>query len=314
MENFKGVEPVAVRDFKTSAHLLAEFMCSEQSPTFRSLHSLLFRGEPSAKFSLIPSALRPEKQNEFCRLVEAAGLIVGNGGRPMNEHLHITCELQLIKYFYKTANQKGMPLPPLPYKWHDRLQNHWLMADDDQFKEWIPVELAETVALMQHYGFPTRMLDWSTNILTALYFAAHGAAQRLKDKEADNSDYMVIWILEKPADMGIIFSPEDTFPIRFVTPSYAGNPNLNAQKGVLTYVPVSPYSQSTDYVLPLDQYLERFYAAPNHACFEPVLTKARIPINNYKHTLKILASFGIDDTALFPGYSSIMRQLDEKVI
>ena len=116
MEDFKRVEPVAVRDFKTSAHLLTEFMCSEQSSTFRSLHSLLFRGEPSAKFSLIPSALRPEKQNEFCRLVEAAGLIVGNGGRPMNEHLHITCELQLIKYFYKTANQKGMPLPPLPYK------------------------------------------------------------------------------------------------------------------------------------------------------------------------------------------------------
>lgn len=314
MEDFKRVEPVTVRDFKTSAHLLTEFMCSEESPTFRSLHSLLFRGESSAKFSLIPSALRPEKQNEFRRLAEAAGLIVENGGRPLNEDEHIDCELQLIKFFYKTANQKGLPLPPLPYKWHERLQNHWLMTNDDQLKEWIPVELAETVALMQHYGFPTRMLDWSTNILTALYFAAHGAAQRLKDKEADNTDYMVIWILEKPIDTGIKLSPKDTFPIRFVTPSYAGNPNLSAQKGVLTYVPAPLYSQSMDYVLPLDQYLKQFYAAPNHACFEPVLTKARIPINNYKHTLKILSSFGIDDTALFPGYSSIMRQLDEKVV
>lgn len=142
MEDFKRAEPVVVRDFKTSAHLLAEFMCSEQSPTFRSLHSLLFRGESSAKFSLIPSALRPEKQNEFRRLAEAAGLIVENGGRPLNEDEHIDCELQLIKFFYKTANQKGLPLPPLPYKWHERLQNHWLMTNDDQLKEWIPVELA----------------------------------------------------------------------------------------------------------------------------------------------------------------------------
>ena len=76
VEDFKRVEPVTVRDFETSAHLLTAFMRSEQSPTFRNLHSLLFRGESSAMFSLIPSALRPEKQNEFRRLAEAAGLIV----------------------------------------------------------------------------------------------------------------------------------------------------------------------------------------------------------------------------------------------
>lgn len=313
MENKQYAEPVVVRDFKTSAHFLAEFMCSEQSETFRYPQNLIFRGEPSAKFSLIPSVLREDRQAEFCRFVTAAGFIVRDNGSAINEGLHVECEFQLLKYFYKTANQKGLSLPPLPYIWHERLLNHWNFADDDQAREWIPKELADMVALMQHYGLPTRMLDWSTNILTALYFAAHGAAQRLsKAKEADYNDYMVIWILRTPVDWGMQFRPEDTFPIRFVTPSYASNPNLNAQKGVLTYVPAPVYSQSTDYVLPLDQYLKKYYTAPNHACFEPILTKARIPINNYKHTLKILSSLGIDSAALFPGYSSIKEQLQEK--
>lgn len=310
MENIKHAEPVVEREFKTSAHLLAEFMCSEQSPTFRFPHTLLFRGEPSDKFSLIPSALRPEKQEEFYQLTEAAGLLLSNQKKPIAEGLHTLCELQMVKYFYQAANEQGLLLPSLPYKWHERLLNHWSFEGNDN--EWIPKELAEIVALMQHYGFPTRMLDWSSNILTALYFAAYGAAQRLKNKATNNDDHMVVWILEKPIDSGIAFSPQDTFPIRFVTPSYANNPNLNAQKGVLTYVPSYAYSQSMDYALPLDQYLKKFYAAPNHACYEPVLTKAKIPIGNHRHTLKILSSLGVNGASLFPGYGSIRQQLYEK--
>lgn len=309
MENIKHAEPVVEREFETSAHLLSEFMRSEQSSTFCYPHSLLFRGEPSDKFSLIPSALRPERQEEFNQMAYEAGCLI-NVKSSFNEGDHVQCELRLAKYFYNASNEQGLSLPPLPYKWHERMLNDWFFEGTD--KEWIPKELAEMVALMQHYGLPTRMLDWSSNILTALYFAASGAAQRLTDNAINENDYMVVWILRKPDEYDFKSYMHDAFPIRFVTPSYAGNPNLNAQKGVLTYVPSYAFSKSMDYALPLDQYLKKFYAEPNHTCDEPVLTKARIPITDCHDTLKILFNFGINGASLFPGYGSIRRQLNEK--
>lgn len=40
----------------------------------------------------------------------------------------------------------------------------------------------EWLCLMQHYGVPTRLLDWSTNAFTALYFAINGKHPKSKHK------------------------------------------------------------------------------------------------------------------------------------
>ncbi|MBB1385496.1 FRG domain-containing protein [Pseudoalteromonas sp. SG45-5] len=48
----------------------------------------------------------------------------------------------------------------------------------------------ELYSLMQHYGFPTRLLDWSTSMIVALYFALDGEASHDRD---GNSIDRVVW-------------------------------------------------------------------------------------------------------------------------
>lgn len=57
--------------------------------------------------------------------------------------------------------------------YHERVDNPW-----------------ELYSLMQHYGFPTRLLDWSSSMLVALYFALDGEASiDLNGKSIDR----VVW-------------------------------------------------------------------------------------------------------------------------
>lgn len=305
-------EPVVIRDFETSAHFLVEFLCSDQSKTFNYPQGLLFRGESSEKYKLVPSVLRADQQERFIKLVRGARLIFSDVKQVEEEHAHIEGEYALMKYFYKQANKQGLHLPPVPYIWHERLQNGSSWVPNTE-KEWIPKELAEVTALMQHYGFPTRMLDWSSNILTALYFAANGAARNMRSGKADKTDYMVIWILRRPWDGLAEEIPSEAFPIKFITPSYAHNPNIYAQQGVLSYIPLPTYSREKEkYRMPMDDYIKAYYSEPNRVCMQTVLTKARIPIMNYKHTLQILSSFGVNSSTVFPGYSNIFNRLEEE--
>lgn len=56
--------------------------------------------------------------------------------------------------------------------------------EEDQYFEWL--------ALMQHHGAPTRLLDWTRNILVAAYFAVEPAAHVCKSTEA------AIWAINAP--------------------------------------------------------------------------------------------------------------------
>ena len=97
----------------------------------------------------------------------------------------------------------------------------------------------ERATIAQHYGVPTRLLDWSENPLVGLYFA-------LDDKNYDNEDG-VIWVLEdKTAVVKRVASLRDGSGLRklkYPRPYRAWRdlqieiPRTKAQRGSLTSQP-----------------------------------------------------------------------------
>jgi FRG domain len=215
----------------------------------------LFRGVGDLSYGLIPSAFRDTGEK---RLTEVAKL-----ESPEEEenclinldsfHRHVFFEIQALGHFYRFANQQGLRLPPLPQDLHQnmlrRKNNHIPFGNLlDIRKPWPPPELWSIMALAQHYGVPTRLLDWSTDPLIAAYFAAKSGVSKI-EKHGTNGD-IAVWVtfshifdqsLSLSKDPWLSHHTANDFPpvdhtFYVVDAPNFGNDNLTAQKGRFTLV------------------------------------------------------------------------------
>ena len=174
----------------------------------------------------------------------------------------------------------------------------------------IPSDLLETAALAQHSGIPTRLLDWTHDLYVALYFAFVDGI----DKDGD----LAIWALNKLYFQFFKFTDKRT-NIEFITPHYAGNPNLGAQQGLFTHWPIETKSMDSmaktfdsggvaDLVdrRPLDQLIEEQLGSDPEQC---IFMKFILPCSEARAGLRILDCLGYSAARLFPGYSGVAKEI-----
>lgn len=165
--------------------------------------------------------------------------------------------------------------------------------------------------MMQHYGVKTRLLDWSRDALTALYFAVH-------QSESEKGNDAAVWCLN-PVKLNEAFSFHS-----FLKPGYIPNvdehvvdlyfgpnaqilhtkkpaavigplnsPRIVAQRGVFT---VFPHEQE---LIPLNLF-------PDSSAF---LFKIPVAKESLSHIIQQLQHYGITRIALFPEIQSISDEI-----
>jgi hypothetical protein len=168
------------------------------------------------------------------------------------------------------------------------------------------------MALAQHHGLPTILLDCSRQARVAAYFAATYA---LDPETKDLGSHLGVWALR-------VAYPEGTHEwerqLLVYTAPGSSNPNLRAQSGLFTVLrdvrdpDHEPFTPEEDVGrIPLEDYVQSM-AKPAPG----VLTLRRVmaPRSCAKHLLRLLAYEGIDGASMFPGADGVAESLRERAL
>ena len=182
-------------------------------------------------------------------------------------------------------------------------------------------EVMEVMSLAQHYGLPTRALDWSYDYRVALYFAVKDVLN------SNNNSDGVLWALNH----NLIEVPEShnlQYNLRIHRPEYNTNPNLNAQKGLFTLLEryVGDYNKPLDEIIsselnqnPANKGVSiskdiKVTVVPSDISKDDVVFyKFIIPKEIKPEILNELYLEGYSEEYLFPGYNGVSKSIINRV-
>lgn len=301
-------------------------------------YSIRNEGKELNKFisnnEMLPIHIKSEKFGEILLNFDKDFKIVHNSVKEIENFENIIQkwkEFTILMKFINIADKNGLKINV-----DDSIRR---IIDFDSFKlffdYWPDERLWGNIALAQHYGTPTRFLDWSYDYHVSLYFATKDI---IKDKiECDKIDEKtdgVLWAFNYKLFYNFpSLEYDEKFKLQFYRPEYNSNPNLNAQKGLFSFFINNNHEEENDefHNIIINQFKEndelngkneekgifkrvhplKTSDIPND---EKVFYKFIIPYDLKQDVLEELIKENYFTDKIFPGYTGVSESIRHNVI
>lgn len=223
------------------------------------------------------------------------------GSRPRFDSVGIgfqmAAELRAVHVFLEAADKIGIQTP-LDYEMARRhvapIQSLFDGEDPDPEQSFPDESFLSSLALAQHYGIPTRLLDWTESPFVAAYFAAVRSST-IWDGPREDHEYIAIYQLDLAATY-------DNALLRLVAAPRYLNPNLRAQAGVFTFPPFANSFSWQNHEWPSVEAALRSHP-PSY------LQKYRLIASQADDLLRSLFPLGISRLQLFPSLENAAKNM-----
>lgn len=275
------------KDFEEKHCETATELWNLLSPTnelFKKPNKLIYRGQADSTWELIPSVLRKGKNNQLTKLFK----------NDATADIQIFNELIILNKFVEYCDNLGIKIP------NDSVNFRNKNLDTNNIDKyllnpslWPNEELFEIMAMAQHHGVPTRLLDWTESPYIALYFAVSSAFERyikfLEKNENIKNEKIAIWVLN--------LEFKNLYDLKVLEVPRSSTIHLSAQKGLFT---VHPHNGDRNISFTVKGLEKIFSSLP-----ETPLLKITLPISEIIEAYSFCEKVGINSTTLFPNTQGI---------
>ena len=149
---------------------------------------LAYRGQASSGWRLVPKAFRKDEP-------------IGYGGQapvanPTRVVPQARAEFGAVQQFVRAADGSGLKITEGSGRLLLQEDARDIFGDRNWEYGWPQDEILDALALAQHHGVPTRLLDFTEDPLIAAFFAASFAIDRPKRGKGRQGTYLTVWVID----------------------------------------------------------------------------------------------------------------------